>query len=182
MEQEFSLFDYCSSTDSKENIKISYKGPVTDHVIYEISRDIRDKFSGIPRAKRKMFSVFMELAQNISFYSAERIMYADKNDRVGTIIITEFQDYYTFSCGNLVEKEHIGELVEKCEAINDLDHHGRREFKRQQRSAPSTERSKGAGIGLIQVALNAKSNLEINRQEVDDSFMFMSLSVKISKN
>ncbi|NJO01356.1 MAG: hypothetical protein HC880_06420 [Bacteroidia bacterium] len=136
MEQEFSLFDYYTPTANKDNIKVCYKGPVTEIVISEISQDIRRKFADQPQVKRKLFSVFIELAQNISFYSAERILYGDRNDRVGTILITETDEHFTFSCGNLVEKEDIIDLVEKCETINGLDRDGLRELKRNERSGP----------------------------------------------
>lgn len=180
MEHEFNLFDYYSITNNK-GVLISYKGPVTDIIMAEISRDIRSKFETNPKASKKMFAIFMELAQNILYYSAEKARFGEKNDSVGTILITEAGNHYTFSCGNLVENSYIDELVESCEKINAMDRDELREYKRAQRSAPRKERSKGAGIGLIQVALTAKNPLRVEYRNVTEEMSFFSIAVQIQK-
>jgi hypothetical protein len=180
MEQEFSLFDYYTLTSNK-HVLISYKGPVTDVIMAEISRDIRSKFSDNQKASRKLFSIFMELAQNILYYSAEKVHFGDNQDSVGTILITEAEDHYTFSCGNLVENSYIQELVTDCEYINSLDRENLREYKREQRAKPQKERSKGAGIGLIHVALTSENPLSVDYIPVDDAFTFFSIAVKVHK-
>jgi hypothetical protein len=181
MEQEFSLFDYYTLTN-KKNVLISYKGPVTDVIMAEISRDIRNKFSENPKVSRKVFAIFIELAQNILYYSAEKIRFGEHNDSVGTILITETSDHYTFSCGNLVENDYIQELVDSCAIVNSMNRDALREYKREQRSAPKKERSKGAGIGLIQVALTADTPLKVEYIKVDETLSFFSLSVRIMKH
>ncbi|MCS6821313.1 MAG: SiaB family protein kinase [Microscillaceae bacterium] len=177
---EFSLYDYYMLTN-KRNVLISYKGPVTDVILAEISRDIRAKLSANPQIGRKIFAVFMELAQNILYYSAEKINFGGRNDSVGTILITQNveTETYTFACGNLVEVEYIKDLIESCNIINSMDREALREYKRQQRSAPQKERSKGAGIGLIQVALTTDSPLHAEYKQVNEKYVFFSLAVDI---
>ena len=181
MELEFNLFDYYTLTSNK-GVLISYKGPVTDIIMSEISRDIRTKFTENPKASRKIFAIFMELSQNILYYSSEKVHFGNNNDSVGTILITETSDHYTFSCGNLVENEHIDELIEGCNTINSMDRETLREYKREQRSKPQGKRSKGAGIGLIQVALTSGNPLNVEYREIDDALTFFSLSVRIDKH
>lgn len=178
-DQEFSLFDYYSLT-RRDDVLISYKGPVTETILSEISRDIRKKFSENPKIGKKLFAVFMELAQNILYYSAERAMFVDRDDSVGTLLITRFQNHHTFSCGNLVENKYIEDLVNACNTINSLDREELREYKRHTRSSPTKERSKGAGIGLIQVALTSGNPLKVEAKKVDDGYSFFALSVKIT--
>jgi hypothetical protein len=178
VQAEFSLFDYYSIT-RRDDVLISYKGPVTDIILSEISKDIRDKFGSNPNISKKLFAVFIELAQNILYYSSEKIHFADKKDSIGTLLITKMPDHFTFSCGNLVENKFIEELIVGCEKINSLNREELREFKRATRSGPKKDRSKGAGIGLIQVALTSGNPLSVESRKVDDSFSFFSLSVKI---
>ncbi len=178
-EPEFSLFDYYSLT-KRDDVLISYKGPVSDTILAEISRDIRDKFSENPKASKKLFSIFVELAQNILYYSSEKVQFSNRNDSIGTILITKTSKHLTFSCGNLVENKYINDLVEGCEKINSLDREELREYKRETRSAPQKERSKGAGIGLIQVALTSGNPLGVEARQVDEKYSFFSLSVKIN--
>ncbi len=178
-EKEFSLFDYYILTD-KKHVLISYKGPITDVIMSEISRDIRYKFSDNPKASKKLFSIFMELTQNILYYSSEKINFAGNTDSLGVILITQYEDYYRFACGNLVDNTYIDELAENCNYINSLDKEALREYKRVQRSAPQTERSKGAGIGLIHVAITSENPLDIEFRRIDKSHSFFSISVKIN--
>lgn len=175
---EFSIFDYYSLT-IREDVIISYKGPVTDVILSEISRDIRHKFAEDRKTSKRLFSVFIELAQNILYYSSEKINFADRRDSIGTILITKQKEGHTFSCGNLVEVHFVEQLLESCEKINSLDRDGLREYKREMRMAPQSERSKGAGIGLIQVALTSRSPLKVEARPVNDEYSFFSLTVKI---
>lgn len=181
MSEILNLFDYYSLTNNKDVI-ISYKGPVTDVIMAEISRDIRDKLADKPTASRRLFSVFMELSQNILYYSAEKITFSNRNDSVGIILITERDESYIFSCGNLVENEYLEELVTSCETINSLDREDLRKFKREVRNSPNpAERSKGAGIGLIHVALTSRHPLEVEHRRLDEKHSFFALSVQIRK-
>ncbi|MDX2303536.1 MAG: SiaB family protein kinase [Microscillaceae bacterium] len=178
--KEISLYDYYSLT-RRDDVMISYKGPVTDIILSEISRDIRNKLADNPKISKKLFSVFIELAQNILYYSSEEIFFADKRDRVGTILITQAEDHFTFGCGNMVENKYINDLVESCNKINSLDREELREYKRETRSSPKKDRSKGAGIGLIQVALTSGNPLQVEAHSIDDKYSFFSISVIIDK-
>ena len=178
--KEISLYDYYSLT-RRDDVLISYKGPVTDVILAEISRDIRTKLEGNPKVSKKLFAIFIELAQNILYYSSEQIFFADKRDRVGTILITQADNHFTFGCGNMVENKYIEELVESCDKINSLDREELREYKRETRSSPKKERSKGAGIGLIQVALTSGNPLQVESHPIDETYSFFSISVIIDK-
>ncbi len=179
MKAKVQMFDHFVIQDKQ--ILISYKGPVTPVIMAEISRDIQDKLADNPRASRKVFSVFMELAQNILYYSSEKIQYAGRIDSVGMLQIIEQEDYYVFSCGNTIKREHVAQLVDSCNTINSLDKEELRKLKRYQRRQPSPELSRGAGIGLVQVAILSGNPLEIQAQDLDDDHSIFTLSVNINK-
>ena len=179
MKAKVKMFDHFVIQDKQ--ILISYKGPVTPVIMAEISRDIQDKLAENPRASRKVFSVFMELAQNILYYSSEKIQYAGRIDSVGMLRILELDDHYVFSCGNTINREHVEQLIESCNTINSLDKDELRKLKRHQRRQPSSEISQGAGIGLVQVAIISGNPLEIQAQDLDDDHSIFTLSVNINK-
>lgn len=164
-----------------KRVLISYKGPVTPIIMAEISRDIQDKLSDNSKASRKVFAVFLELAQNILFYSAEKVQYAGRNDSVGMLHVVEMEDQFSVICGNTVSKSDMIELTRSCEAINLLDKEGLRELKRNQRKQPPSRKSKGAGIGMVQVAILSDNPLEIHEHAVDQEHSFFTLSVTINK-
>ena len=68
--KEFNFFEYHTQIN-QENIILSYKGPITAMLIAELSRDIRKEIRSNKKASKKVFSVFMELAQNVLYYSSE---------------------------------------------------------------------------------------------------------------
>ncbi len=164
-----------------KRIVISYKGPVTPVIMAEISRDIQDKLAENPRVSRKVFAVFMELAQNTLYYSAEKIKYAGRLDSVGMVQIIEMDDQYVFICGNTIQKTNVVQLVNNCKTINELDKEELRKLKRYQRSQPQSIHSKGAGIGLVQIAILSGNPLEIQVYDVDSEHSFFILSVNINK-
>ncbi|TAD98926.1 MAG: hypothetical protein EAZ97_10080 [Bacteroidetes bacterium] len=178
VDKGFDLFEYYKLTKEKD-VLISYKGPITNVIFAELSRDIRSKFD--PHTGRKIFAVFMELIQNIIFYSAEKLQFEDHQECIGSLVITKEPDVCVFSCGNMIEAAYAPELLENCKTINSLNKDELRLHKRQQRIQSSPERSKGAGIGLIQVALTAESPLYVEVREIDQQYSFFTISVKIKK-
>ena len=158
MDTKFNFFDYHNAINDT-GIIVSYKGPVTARILSEISREIRSVFSHDRVTKRKIVSIFIELAQNVSFYSVEFNRFGTTSDRVGTIVLFEEDEKYILTTGNLVPLEDVEELKEQCEVVNSLNHEELRTYKREQRDSPANIKSKGAGIGIIQAALLSNNRL-----------------------
>jgi len=174
------ILDYHSSID--QNTKISYKGPIDVNVLQAIGMYIDEMFTKNPKASKKVFKIFIELAQNISYYSAEKIiMKNNKEIGVGMVIISESEDTYNFLTGNLVKNDDIVSIIEKSEKINTLNREELRELKRKQRNMPHHSKRGGGNIGLIQVALTSTHPLDIEVVPVDDDISFFSIAVKIDK-
>lgn len=183
-QKEFSLFDYYTMTN-KPSVLICYHGPVNTAILHEISKDIKEKFPQDTFLGKRMFSIYIELAQNILYYSAEKNLLNSQLDSVGTILLKQTDKRYIFSCGNLVENQYIDELIDNCEEINHTLRNDRsklREAKRQQLQSKPKARSKGAGIGLIQVALTSRNPLTAEYRRIDDLHSFFSLVVKVDKD
>jgi len=175
----FNFFEYHAQI-SQGNILLSYKGPLTDVLLSEFSRDIRGKLQSNRRIGKKVFSIFMELAQNVLYYSQEYNHFGNQ-DKVGTLVILQDETQYTVITGNLVKKSSVPLLMEKCEIVNSLDRNSLREYKRALRNAPSEEESKGAGIGLVQAALTSDKQLQVKIKELQGEFAFFVLYVSVDK-
>ncbi len=165
-----------------ENIHISYKGPIDERILQVIGYYIEELSSKYPKAGKKIFKIFIELAQNISYYSAERNIFnkGKKEIGVGMLVIAESTDSYTFITGNLVNNDDIFAIIEKSEIINSLERDELRKYKREQRNLPHSKKG-GANIGLIQVALTSSNPLNIEINPMDDERSFLSIAVKIDK-
>lgn len=176
--KRFSLYEYHSMFS--EDIQMSYKGPFDKHILSLIGNYIKIIISNNPKASKKLFNIFIELAQNISYYSAETNRIGQGEAGLGTLVIGEFDDHYTFVTGNVVRNDDVIPLINKCEKINSLDRDGLRKYKRELRKLPHEGRD-GANIGLIKVALTSANPLDIEVTPIDNEFSFFALSVKVKK-
>jgi hypothetical protein len=177
--RQINILDYHRSLD--QNIQISYKGPIDERILQTIGYYIESILSEHPTASKKLFKIFIELAQNISYYSAEKSIFRGKKEiGSGLVLIGELEDSFTFLTGNLVKNEDIYTIIDKSEIINSLDREELREYKREQRKLPHGPKG-GAHIGLIQVALTASNPLDIEVTPIDDENSFFSIAVKIDK-
>lgn len=182
MLQHFNYFEY-QGDPKEENVIFSYKGPLNDVLLSNFSTNLRSRMQLTSENKsvgKKLFAIFMELAQNVIFYSREADSF-DGSDRVGTIVILQSEEHYKVMTGNLVLKESIPKLLERAEHINNLNRDELRDYKRERRSAPQEEESKGAGIGLIHVAITSGQELEVDIKELDDKRAFYILAANISR-
>jgi hypothetical protein len=177
--RQINILDYHRNLD--QNIALYYKGPIDEKILQTIGYYIDGFLSQNPKAGKKIFKVFIELAQNISYYSAEKnIFRGEKEIGSGLFLIGETIEAYTFMSGNLVKNDDINAIIDKSEIINSLDRDELREYKRQQRKKPTGAKG-GANIGLIQVALTSANPLDIEVTPVDDDHSFFSIAVKIDK-
>lgn len=160
---------------------VSYKGPITPVVMAEITLDLRQKILHNAIVQKRMVSIFIELIQNILYYSTERIEYGGRTESVGALQIMDMHTHYLFSCSNMIEKSDTYTLLNNCSIINNMGREELRTLKRQQRNQSIITDSKGAGIGLVQVAILANNPLEIYIDDVNHDYSFYTLGVRIDK-
>ncbi|MDX2197112.1 MAG: SiaB family protein kinase [Cytophagales bacterium] len=164
------------------NLVLSYKGPFLEEILAKLSDIIRETFTQDPVISRKLLSIFIEMAQNVYYYSGESIPLAGKEYGIGYVIVSqEPNDIFKFTTGNFIPMTRVDGLIESCERINSLDREGLRQLKREVRSSePGSEVSKGAGIGLIQIALTATEPMEyeVIPYDSEKSFFFITIKIK----
>ncbi len=174
---EVNLFEYHKLFI--KDILISYKGPFDQFIVAKFSNRVRELTANNPISSKKIHNVFMELAQNVAYYSKERRMPEDIG--IGTVVLGESDQFYIFGTGNIVCNEEMMILKQKCEIINSLDHENLREYKRQQRNLiPGTKGN--AHIGLIMSALVARTPLNAIFTPIDSKSSYFSIMVKVDKS
>lgn len=180
MTEKHSILDYHNFFEP--DILMSYKGPFNNSILSGIGNYIKEILIDDPEVSYKVFSVFIELAQNIYFYST--VLPEFKNDNFagsyGTFIIEQASDYYQINAGNIIEDKNVGSIIEKAEKINSLDRKSLRKYRKEMRSKDRSEKG-GANIGLIQVALTTSNPLEIEVTPIKNEFSFMSIKTKINR-
>lgn len=128
-------------------------------------------------AKRKLFSCFVEMAQNIIHYSSEALTPATQDDaevRQGSVCIGHTGERFYLMCSNRVAASDVAPLREKLEPLKSMT---LEEIKRAYQDTLRSEQpegSKGAGLGFLTVARDASEPLEFEFAPLDnhDDMMF----------
>lgn len=176
------LIDYHLNFENNR-VLTYYKGPFDEIVLQRIGLFIRNQNLETPKANARLFSIFIELAQNISYYSLETNVFdLTANDYgVGTIAIYDTDSHYILVAGNMIEKEFGTQIVERCQEINSLNRDELRKLKRELRKQPRREGHKGGNIGLVHIALKSEEPLEIKSLDVNEKQAFFVITTKIKK-
>jgi len=162
------------------DVVMAYKGPFNNSILNSMGNYIREILVDNPEISFKVFSIFVELAQNIYYYSTVLPEYNEMKKGFGTFIIEQFKDHYTISAGNIVGDDDVTPIIEKCDIINSLEREDLRQYKKEERRR-SRSSSGGANIGLIQVALTSSNQLNIEVTALQEGFSFLTISTKIDK-
>lgn len=183
MSKKLSILDYYMDFE-ENNVLIYYKGPFMESILAKITEDIKMRFDNDPITSKKVFSIFIELAQNIAHHSSERNIYVDQLRRSGngTFQISESDTHFTLVAGNLIRNEQVAEIIDKCNVINELDVDGLRKLKRDLRNLPRREGHKGANIGLVDIVLKAQNPLQVEVAPINNELSYFIISVEVSKS
>jgi hypothetical protein len=183
MGKGINIFDYYMDFE-ENNVIIYYKGPFMETILAKISEDIKARFDKDPLTSKKIFSIFIELAQNIAHHSADSNVFGEnqlKKSGNGTFQLSESEDHFTLVSGNLIRNEDVPEIIDKCNTVNELDIEGLRKLKRDLRNLPRREGHKGANIGLVDIAIKAQNSLSVEVTPINEEFSYFIISVEVSK-
>ncbi len=129
-----------------------------------------------------IFSIFIEQIQNVMNYSAERHTEVDKTTDAprsfpsGVFVIGRAENAYYTECGNHVRNSEIERISANIDYINSLNKDELKAYYRERRKAENDNpESRGAGLGLIEIARRSTAPLEYEFTRLDDEKSFFSL-------
>lgn len=169
----------------ENKVKFSFIGPINQSILETIGQALRSKIASETNTADmtlKVFAVFVEQVQNIIFYSAQLNSSADFESESDMIVIGAMEEdagYYILS-GNSIEKKFVPDLEKLLLKIKNMDKKEIRAFYRERRRNPAPERSRGAGLGLLEMARKATAPLEYQINEIDEEYAFVFIKASIA--
>lgn len=172
------------------NISIIYNGPIWSGGVEGLGQTLRNRLAidDLPLSiSQSVFSVFVEQMQNMLNYSAEMESFhrettgEDLQIATGVFILGIIDKQYFIQCGNKIRNESIALVKERIDLLNTMDKAElRKYYKERMRAEDDNPESKGAGIGLIEIARRASSKMDYEFSPLDeDGYSFFTLFVTV---
>jgi len=166
-----------------DGISFCFTGYMSEDMLLGIGNTLRKKFEVDALDKRTsmgMFSVFVEMVQNVIRYSAENQVV--ENDptiidlRYGILSIGEKDGRYFVACGNLISKQDVERLEKNLSHLQELDAGELKRLFKDSLKGDVPEGSKGAGVGFIEIARRAKHGFDFSFETTTDETEFFTIT------
>jgi hypothetical protein len=186
-DDNFELYNFYQKIVGNEII-FCYSGPISQETIEGIGQTLRLdlKMENTNMSlSQSIFSVFIEQMQNILNYSAEKIeknSEFDKDVRVGVLVIGQEEDKFYIYCGNKIFNEDVENIKSKIDEISGLNKEELKVLYKKKRRMKSDESSKGAGLGLIEMARRSGKPLKYEFKPLNSEFTFFTIKVLIQRS
>ena len=174
----------CKQFMDKEGVILSINGQMSQSILVEVGGTLKKRLEeegAETKVSRKVFSIFIEQMQNILRYSDARV--ARDNDEedssLGILLVGSQDGHYYVKCGNLIKKQKEVTLTQQMEKIRAMDASALKAYYKEVRRSGPPPDSKGAGLGVIDMARMASRPIEYGFDTVDAEFSFFSISVFI---
>lgn len=157
-----------------------FAGMITNKVLDGIAAGIEDVLSAqeaTQKSYRKVFSIFIEMTQNIIFYSAHRIELEEDEAGFGALEIAFDGDIIKISAANPItdfQRQKIGEIMEQIsrsspEEITAI-------HKQKMFDSFDDPDSRGGGLGYFDIAKKSVKPIEFGFEETSDGSLMFRIS------
>jgi hypothetical protein len=170
------------------NIYISYNGPLWDDGIRGIAEMVKTSLSYedlSSNASKTIFSVFVEQVTNMLMYSAEKEVFEkmDKNEvSTGMLLLGHKGRTHFIQTGNVIRSDSVETVKNKIDHLNTLDKKELRQYHREiMRNGDDNPDSKGAGLGLIEIARRVSAPIEYKFEPIDEDLSYFTMYVEITQ-
>jgi len=173
---------------AEHNVSIIYSGPLWAEGIDGMAEFLQKKLDMDDMslsASQAVFSVFVEQMNNMLMHSAEK----ERHERPetgavekasGIFVLGSCDKSYYVQTGNVIKNSSVGLLKERIDFLNTLDKKELREFYREQiKIENNNPESRGAGLGLTEIARRATSKIEYEFVPYGEGLSYFTMYVTV---
>lgn len=172
---------------TKRGIFFSFSGPFSQDLLVEIGAILRRKMELKDASNLtiiRVFSMVVELAQNIIHYSAERFpgnasSEAKEDLSLGIITVGYESDHYFVACGNIIYRDASQKLRNRLTNLKKMSRQELKAHYKQRRKTKPEDGSRGAGLGFIEMAKKASKPIDFSIRDIDEKYSFFSIKIII---
>ena len=170
---------------NQQGVILSFNGFISEGILFALGDALKKKMAldetNMATVKR-VFSVFVEQAQNIIRYSTETLAKAGQGvNRISSGLITVGCEDGRFFvvCGNVMRQSDAVPLRARLEKIRNLDPAGIKAYYLERIRDADDPDSMGASLGLIEIARRASEPISYDFLEIDERDTFYCMKVFI---
>ena len=165
---------------AENNVYLIWSGHITTDVEKEVLTFTETKLAEEDielTLRRRIFSVLVEILENVAKYSPGR----EPEEQFGmpVALIKLEGDEYTLTTGNLILNENVEDLKGKLDTINKYDKVGLKELFRKSLSGQTITSNSTGNMGLIDMARKSGSKLVYQFEQINELYSYYVLTVKV---
>ncbi len=126
--------------------------------------------------KKKVFNIMVEMLQNIVKHAANGKVFGENP---GIFFINQKNNKYILNTGNYINKSESEDLKQKIDYVNSLSVDELNEFYEKSLFNFQIDSSKESGLGLIELRLKTKRELEFEISSFNEKFSFFALKTVV---
>lgn len=131
-------------------------------------------------AANNIFTIFIELAQNMMNYSKSKDALNNNITPEGLIVVSKAEEHYFVHSQNVISSHDKEKIEEKLVEILSLDQDGIKKRYKELRRSGRNSHEKGGGIGLYEVAKRC-DKLEYEFSKINDEryYYYLKATIKV---
>ena len=148
-----------------EKVIIDFEGAISCEIMEKLLNELKSarQFNALRKPVRKrVYGTVVESIDNIFKYSATVQGKVKVLQRLPMIMVIENEGKFVVSAGNLIQNEQIDDLRFKLDRVNQMDDEALKSLYEEVINKEASEEDRGAGLGLITMALRTNENIRFN--------------------
>ena len=131
-------------------------------------------------ARKRLYSTFVESIDNMFKYAATNTSDSKLAKGDPLISVKKIGDRFVVISGNLVMNDDVEDLRFKLDRVNQLDNEALKSLYEDIINQEADAEDKGAGLGLITMALRTKDDIGYSFSDLDGDHSFFKMQIIIN--
>jgi Family of unknown function (DUF6272) len=159
---------------------VTFEGACTHDVVVQLAQEL-ERSRGQVKGFKKMFGIFIELIQNVKNYSSLTEETSKGAVGIGIVRVGEKEAGFTVFAGNCIFASSMERIKSQCDTVRTLSHDELRAYYNERIKIGPPESSKGAGLGLIDIALKSNENVTFAFHTINEELVLFTVTAYIQK-
>jgi len=161
----------------------TYNGYLSHEILTNIIQALEERIGTLNvfnQSAQTIFTIFIEMTQNMINYFAGRRDDGDKECLCEGIIVLGFdkeKEKIYLKSGNLVQPEDVAKITERIDSVTGLDKDELRARFRDLRKTGKNRSARGAGLGFLEIQRKASEPINYSFIKMENSTLLFSLDV-----